>query len=84
MRIIDAIVVTPSSLPGLMCTWENHSKKEHAIREGLDLHLGNFGAEKNGEGIQLICNLSHFYKKKKKDVKMEPDDGFVSLLILFL
>ena len=31
---------------GLMCTWENHSKKEHSVREGLDLHLGSLGAEK--------------------------------------
>ena len=65
MYIIDAIVITPSSLPGLMCIWKNHSKKEYSIREGLDLHLGSFGAEKNGDEIQLICNLSHFYKKKK-------------------
>ena len=47
MYIIDAIVITPSSLPGLMCIWKNHSKKEYSIR-GLNLHLGSVGAEKNG------------------------------------
>ena len=64
MYIIDAIVITLSSLPGLMCIWKNHSKKEYSIREGLNLHLGSVGAEKNGNEI-LICNLSHFYKKKR-------------------
>ena len=31
--------------------------------------------------MQLICNLSNFYKKEPK---MYVDDGLVSLLILFL
>lgn len=40
-HIIGAVIITPSNLPGLMYIWENHSKKEHSIREGLDLYLGS-------------------------------------------
>lgn len=42
MHVIGTVIRTPSRLPaGLVCFWENHSKKEHSIQEGLDLYLGS-------------------------------------------
>lgn len=36
VHIVGAVIITPSDLPGLMYSWENLSKEEHFIREGLD------------------------------------------------
>lgn len=38
MHIVGAVIITPNDLPGLMYSWENLSKEEHSIREGLDSH----------------------------------------------
>lgn len=38
VHIEGAVIVTPDDLPVVMYSWENLSRNEHSIREGLTSH----------------------------------------------